>query len=326
MAVQTDKLVTYKDEFGNERKMRNIILPWGQVREQVRAVVEHGEEWTTQPSGERLRSLHTDPFSREVWSAGEREHYFDDKMQKWRWRHGKPQYLASGDEMKTWFRDGFRTDAFENLAERVPAALAHRPSWNEEEGDIDISRLYGGFDDFYMGPVERPTKPGVRVQIEMAFACGVKQKTIEEYGAWVNSLLGSMEAYGIDMVVDLWIPLDDLFNGDRGIRTNVLVRVKNANEVSDFTEWSILFSPAGYRQVGFAAKCVAGDKIGKRVTYSYGMTIGGKTWGLEYDKENATVRITVNQRAGGSEAVPFDKLTKMAIDAELIPNPDEQND
>jgi hypothetical protein len=324
------KTNTYKmEQYPVEKRMRNIVLRWYEIRDQVRAVVERGENWTSQPSGLQLRKLHTNPEEVEVWdwtTKRRRETYIDGfGRQRWRMKRERvpKDVLASGSQMRDWLDNGFRSEEFENLAERVPAALQHRPTWNDEDGDVEVGRMIGGWDDFYMGPVEVPSKPGVRVQIEMAFACGVEQKTIEQYGAWVNSLLGSMEAYGIDMVIDLWIPLDDLFVGDSGVRTNVLIRVKESNEVSDFTDWSVLFSPAGYRQIGFAAKCVAGDKIGKRVTGSYGMTIGGKTWNLIYEPDDALVQITVNQRAAGGEAIPFEKLTQLAVDSGLIPDPEK---
>jgi hypothetical protein len=314
-----------------ERKIRNIVLPWWAVKKQVRAVVEHGEYWA-QRSGPRLKRLYAEPDKKEVWQWGSRRKrisYKDPITGRNRWRQTYERFpeqeLASANQIKEWMRNGFRTEAFENLADRVPSALQHRPVWSEEDGDIEINRLYSGYDDFFLGMAERPAKPGVKLQIEMAFAAGVKQKTIEEYGGWVNSLIGSMEAYGIDMVIDLWIPLDDLFEGDVGVRTNVLMRVKQANEVCDFTDWSILFSPAGYRQIGFAAKCVAADRVEKTVTSGYGMTIGGKTWGLEYDRDESIVRVTVNQRASGSEAIPFDKLTNQAVEHGLIPDPEVIN-
>lgn len=314
---------------------RNIVLNWYEVKDKVRAVVERGEFWPSQPSGQRLRPLYTNPSKKEVWQS--RMEYEKDANGNPIWirdargrmirkRHRVNEELASGADITYWFNNGFRSEEFENLAERVPAALQNRPSWSDEEGDVDLGRMAGGWDDFYLGMKERPTKPGVRVQIEMAFACGCSQKTIEQYGAWVNSLLGSMEAYGIDMVIDLWIPLDDVFASEgfgSGNRANILIRVKNANEVSDFTDWSILFSPAGFRQIGFAAICVAGDKVNKRVADYYGNTIGGKTWGLNYDKDQSLVTITCNQRAYAGEAIPFEALTKLAVDAGLIPDPEK---
>lgn len=315
------------------RSTRNIIIGWGEVKEKMRSVVERGEHWTSQPSGRRLMPLYNSPTEKEVWdthSEYEKDENgnpikYQDSFGKWKFRMKEvPEYLASGADISYWFVNGFRSEEFENLAERVPAALQSRPSWSDEEGDIDLGRMAGGWDDFYLGIQERPTKPGVRMQIEMSFASGVQQKTIEQYGAWVNSLLGSMEAYGIDMVIDIWVPVRNVFMDDRGIdQTNFLLRVKNANEVSDFTEWSILFSPAGFRQVMFTAMCVAGDKIGKRVNGSYGNVIGGRTWDLKYDPEESVVRITANPLAGGHEAIPFEALTKKAIEAKLIPDPEK---
>lgn len=310
---------------------RNIVVTWGEVKDKVRAVVERGEPWHSQPSGARLRPLYEKPTEPELWDTHwEIQYRTDENGRKipLRTPEGRTkrkmvkEYLSSGADISYWLKNGFRSEEFENLAEKVPAALQNRPHWSDEEGDVDLGRMAGGWDDFYLGMKERPAKPGVHVQIEMAFACGCSQNMIEQYGAWVNSLLGSMEAYGIDMVIDLWMPLDSLFVGSYE-RVNTLVRVKNANEVSDFTDWSILFSPAGFRQVGFAALCVAGDKVGRRVTGNYGMTIGGKTWGLNYDRENSVVTITCNQRAYAGEAIPFEALTKLAVEAGLIPDPEK---
>jgi hypothetical protein len=292
-----DKILTGKDG----RKHRNVIISWSDVKDRVMGMLERGDQWDSQPAMDwTLQAMHRSPYQK-TWNTGD---------------NYAPAHLLG------WLREGFRAPEFANSAEYVPSALQHRATWSEEDGDIDIGRLYGGHDEFMLGMAERETKPGVRVQIEFAFACGVEGKCIAEYGAWVAGLLGAMEQYGFDMVVDVWIPLDSLYQGDRATRSNVLVRVKQANEVSDFTEWSAIFSPAGYRTLGFSAKCVAGDKIGKTAVSNLGTTIGGKTWGLEYDKDESVVRITVNQRAYAGEAFPAAKLTKQAIEAGLIPDPD----
>lgn len=284
------------------QRMRNIVIEWADVKHRVMASLERREPWMSQPAmRSHLGELAQHPYERNSWHGG------------------------SGADVLKGLREGYRAEEFRNSAERVPSALQHRATWSEEDGDIDVGRLYGGHDEFMLGMAERPSKPGIRVQVEYAFACGVSNSVIAEYGAFVAGLLGAMEQYGFDMVVDMWIPLDNLYRGDRDIRSNVLVRVKKANEVADFTEWSALFAPYGYRVLGFSAKCVAGDKIGLAANGTLGTTIGGKTWGLEYDPEEATVTITVNQRAGGSERFPKATLIKQAIEAKLIPDPDAFN-
>lgn len=277
-------------------KMQNIVIDWSDVKQKFIACVEKGEYWESQPAmGYKLQSLHQNPYAKDNWNGG------------------------SGADTLKWIREGFFAPEFAHSAEYVPTALKNRNVWNEEEGDVDPGRLLAGQDNFYIGSQKRLSKPGLRVQIEFAFAWTVSSKTIQEYGAWCAGFLGALEKEGYDLVVDMWIPLDNLYEGDYGIRSNVLVRVKRPNEVADFTEWSALFGPTGYRQLGFTAKCVAGDKIGKRATSSLGHTLGGKTWGVEYDKEQALVMITVNQRAGGSDRFPKEKLNKEAVEAGLLP-------
>jgi hypothetical protein len=100
----------------------------------------------------------------------------------------------------------------------------------------------------------------------------------------------------------------------------VLIRVKQENEQSNFTDWSALFGPTGYRHLGFLAKCLAGQQIGKRVTPSFGKCHHDTDWGVNYDREFQTVTIRVNQ-IGGSKNLPVDKLNEEAIEAGLIKNP-----
>lgn len=224
-------------------------------------------------------------------------------------------------------RHGFRAPEFEHSAAYVPLAPKKRPSWSDEpDGDLEMSRLYGGYDDYFLVPADVEKKPGIRVLIEFAFACGVNNSVIEQYGAWVAGFLGALEQTGYDLEVDMWIPLDGLFidSEEQGTRDNVLVRVKRQNEVSDFTEWSALFAPTGYRHLGFCAKMVAGDKIGKKCSSGLGMTLGGQTWDLDYDPENSILRVRVDQRGHGmygGNVFPKDTLNAKAVELGLIPDP-----
>jgi hypothetical protein len=263
----------------------------------------------------------------------ERERFYNEKTRRYDFRYTEPcaycvwngQNSFEGGSIGSMFdylRNGYRAPEFEHSAAYVPMADQKHPRWSEEaDGEIDLGRLYGGYDEFYLVPADEEKKPGVRVMIEFAFACGVSPKTIEKYGAWVAGLLGALEASGYDLTVDLWTPLDNLFVGVSG-RHNVLTRVKRENEVSDFTEWSALFSPTGYRHLGFMAKLVAGNRAGYTCNSSLGTTLGGFTWGLDYDKEESILKIRVDQRGHhnyGGDPFPVEKLNKQAVDLGLIP-------
>jgi len=298
---------------GSQRKERNVVLDWGDVKRKYLEVVGDGKPWGV---GKANAKHHT----AKGFEADHHHPYKDNG-----WVGAKP-----ADTLE-WVRNGYRADEFLHSAEYVPMAQRNRPTWSEEpEGDLDIGRLYGGYDNPYLIQAEQEHKPGIRVQIEYAFACGVSSSTISQYGAWVAGLLASLETSGYDLVVDVWIPLDGLFQ-DRGknhyhggIRDNVLIRVKRENEVSDFTEWSAMFSPGGYRNLGFCAKLVAGDKIGKKCSSGLGMTLGGQTWGLDYDKEFSVLKVRVDQRGHGmygGNSFPKDMLNKKGQELGLIPAP-----
>ena len=313
---------------------RFTVVQWGDVKKRVLDSLRHRKPWTSQPVNQRqLEQL--------TWNMSSPQHWVGNYVDE----HGDHK-TATGFDIMNWVDYGFYSSAFENLAARSPVGLQHRATWNEEEGDVEISRLYGGWDDYMLGAVRQPGKPGIRIQFEYAFACGVPNETIAGYGTWLMKLITGMEQQGFDLTIDAWICLDDLFRGDEGgyqkrrrgrgwqylynypilpgIRSNVLVRVKNIGEASDPTEWSVLFSPAGYRVCGFAAKGVAGDKINKQTTRGLGMTIGGKDWDLKYDEEKSTVTVFCNQQAGYGygHAFPEETLTKKAIEAKLLPDPE----
>jgi hypothetical protein len=296
-----------------DKKVRNVVIDWSDIKDRYIRGVEKGEKWRSQPSmNNKFVRWHANPYGKD---GDEDYDYLRGRYDDKKWEGGTP-----ADTLK-WLREGFHAPEFAHSAERVPTTPKFRNVWNEEEGDPDPGRLIGGYDSFFQGPQKRLSKPGLRVQIEFAFAWTVSSKTIQEYGAWCAGFLGSLESSGFDIVVDMWIPLDGLFQEDGyydNHRTNVLVRVKRPNEISDFTEWSALFGPTGYRQLGFTAKAVAAEKCGKTISSSFGMTIGGKTWGLKYDPDGALVTITCNQRASGGERFPNDTLNKLAREAGLI--------
>lgn len=290
--------------------MTNIVIEWADVKHAFLRHVETNEWWTSQPPmARRLKRYHDNPYIEHTEGGGGQEG----------WEGGTPAQTLG------WARHGFHAPQFAHSADMVPRSIKRRNSWNRDDGDIDIARLVAGRDDFYLGSVKREARHGLHVQLEYAFAWTVNSATIEAYGAWVAGFLASLESSGYDLVVDVWMPLNAVFtgqsreDGEAQHRTNILIRVKRQNEVSDFTEWSALFAPTGYRHLGFTAIAVAGDKVDRRINAFFGQTVTGKSWGVDYDRDDQTVMITVNQRAGGKDRFPIDKLNRQAAKAGLIP-------
>lgn len=344
-------------------KQLHVMVEWGEVKQKFLEVVADGKPWKginashgtasgfvtagksdlfgpakcTHKCKLGSRCAHSQDQSKRRWDDNMKQFTYDTipacPWCKWSAAQHYAIEWEGGTHGQTvqYLRDGYRAPEFIHSAAYVPMAAKKRPTWADEpDGDLDLGRLYGGYDTPYMVPAEQEKKPGLRVMVEFAFAAGVDSSTIEQYGAWVAGLLGALESTGYDLTVDMWIDLDGLFVGVKNgaTRHNVLVRVKRPNEVSDFTEWSALFGPTGYRHLGFCAKLVAGDKLGYRCSGGLGMTLGGQTWGLDYDKDESILKITVDQRGHGmfgGDAFPKDKLNAAAVEIGLIPEAVKQS-
>jgi hypothetical protein len=328
--------------YGNEKeKHRHIVVDWYDVQQKFMGVVRDGKAWKdigpyhtgsslNQPMEQRLKEYHRSPDSdrgddyyynqaRECGAChGKKKDEDGDKCVyclgrgKTSWEGARP------NDTLEWLDYGFKAKEFTHAAEYVPKSDKRRIFWNEDDGEVDIGRLYGGFDDFFLDSQIRPSRPGMRLQIEYSFAFDTSPHIVAQYGAWCAGFIRSLEITGYDLVVDMWVHLDDLYEGDYGQRTSLLVRVKRENEVSNFTEWSALFSPSGYRHLGFVAKCVGGDKIGKRAVSSLGTCIHQDGWNVKYDRQRSTVLINCDQ-ISRNRTNPAEKLTECAIREGLIP-------
>lgn len=276
---------------------RNIVIEWSEVKQAFTAGVENGTEVSGQPINEQIGRWYANPMKEDEWEGG-----------------------SAAQTMK-YVRTGYRAEHFAHSAEYAALSNKRHFTYNEDDGEIDLDRVFDGHDEIFLDREDRESRPGLRLMIEFAFAWTTSPEVISQYGAWVASLIKSLESSGFDLVIDLWLNLDHLFEGDAyDQRTNVFLRVKQENEQSNFTEWSALFGPTGFRQLGFLCLCLAGAKTGGRVGGGFGTTVGGKDWGVTYDREVQQVTINVNQRAG-DEFFPIEKLNESALDCGLVRQP-----
>lgn len=293
---------------------RFIVIEWADVKRKYYECVRQGKYW-----GSQEKAMGKNLYK--IWLIDIQQSYLDQL--------GGPSYdrkffINNGNEMLDFLDNGYHVPEFEHSADYVTIAERYANAWNSEgDGEADVGRMIGGWDDFYIGSAKKEKKPGLRVQIEYSFAHYIGRGVLAEYGTWISGLLGSLVHSGYDLEVDIWIPLTNLFTNEEDDfyprKTNTLIRVKRTNELLDFSEWSALFSPGGFRHLGLTALCVAGDKIHKTVAQDCGTTVGGN-WNLQYDRQDATVRIMVNSQKKSS--MPRETLNKQAIKIGLLPDPE----
>lgn len=278
------------------QKIETIRLDWADLKRRLLDSLERGKPWRQAQQG-TLLAMHRDPYAASEWQGG------------------------SGAQTLDWLRNGFFAEELQAAAETVRVATSVRSGWSEDDGDVDAGRLYGGFDDFYYEVSPSDAKPGLRIEVDMFFAALCEASTLKMYGAWVAGLIGSLEANGYDVEVDLILPVRALYEGAQArARQDVAITVKRAGELSDFTEWSACLSPVGTRVLMFTAFGVASEKIGKRQTTHMSMSLPSdeRGWGVKFDREANVLRVTADQRQSGEHAFPTDRMNGQLRTAGLV--------
>lgn len=223
---------------------------------------------------------------------------------------------GSGSQACGYVRTGFKSDNFKTAGKYVKAAVKKRKRYSDSDGMPNLDRLYSGEPNFYEIKTPREVKPGMTINVEMFFAGMVDAPVIQTYGGWVAAFVGSLEAKGYDLEVNLVTDVTALFEGDsRSKRSNLLTRVKSRGQKSRFHSWSCLFAPTGFRTLTFLGFHVAGAKYGKVPTNHLAMSLDTSRYGVTYDEKTNTVTIHAHQRANSCD---LEALTREAQAAGVL--------
>lgn len=272
---------------------RIIDVDFFDVKSNLATIVKGGTvpaEFGSTGHTSRLQSARIDPSRESAWEGGS---------------------YADTDRYMT---DGYKAPEFRSSAKYVRSSAKKRRTYRDDDGNLNLDRLYAGEEKFFEKREKKNVKPGITVNVEYAFAAMVNHEDVRKYGAFVAGLVAAIEKQGYDLEVNVDSLLDNLMVGDRNVRTTVRCNVKKRGQKSRFHSWSCLFAPTGYRHIMFHAYHVAGAKIGKTPVSSLGMTIGGRAWGVEYDRKENTVTIRCDQR----NSINLDKLNADAKACGLI--------
>ena len=243
--------------------------------------------------------------------------FHTDAMRDYRANPDRDDKWVGGSitETRHWMKNGYRAPEFKNAGRYVRDSKKNRRTFNDQDGNLDLDRLYAGEEKFFEKRTPKTAKPGMTINVEYCFAAMVNAKDVREYGAWVAGLCGSLEKQGFDLEVNVDTILNGLFRGEqRTDETTVRMKVKKRGQKSRFTSWSCLFAPTGWRHIVFHALHVAGAKIGKTPTSSLGMTLAKRGWGVDYDRKENVITIRCDQRT----SIDLKKLNDDATAAGLI--------
>lgn len=221
---------------------------------------------------------------------------------------------ATGADTKRWIETGYYAEGFTLNPVETKPHKRRRACWSEDDGEPDIGRLYGGSDEYLLHSAKRDSIPGLELEIEYGFSGSTPPDAITEYGAWLTKLISALEGNGYDLAVTIIVRCTALFRGqDPMTRTDLRIIVKRAGELSDFTSWSALFSPNGFRHLVFCSMGIAGDAIGRQCARGLG---GPVTSGWSIKRDDNLITIGCDSR--GESGVPIEQLNNEAREAGLI--------
>jgi hypothetical protein len=219
--------------------------------------------------------------------------------------------------MRKKIRDGYNPPELVNIEKYTPMSDRRRIRPAEEGNEIDFTRAWSGDPTPFAEWELRKSKPGMRIVAEMSMHCGTPAAILADYGAWIAGIMHGLETQGYDIELDVALTVKSLMTDDGYGDENLsaaMIRVTDEGEYSDFEEWSALFSPGGFRILGFVAFGMLADKVGKQAETSLGYPTGSK-WDTTWNPSEQTLTISC---PNGAHNFPADDLTQSIREHGLI--------
>jgi hypothetical protein len=205
------------------------------------------------------------------------------------------------DEMLEWLKIGYRADAFQDIHEIAPPLRKRRKYIYADEGEMQIDLVLSGFDFPFRQWTKRENVPGLSIDVSMAFSAHVSESVIGAYQKWIARAVYTLETEGIDLDINVINTVTGIFPDDGGKPVVTRINVKRENEATDFANWSVMFSPGGFRGLMFLAKCMHARKRGTYALTGLGRP-QGEAWDLKFNPDTRQITIVNHARASNFPA------------------------
>lgn len=236
----------------------------------------------------------------------------------WRWRDGRLSSWTgcTYQQMEKWVKDGYQPPEMPEIEDYTPF-VARRRYVSGESGDEVMAELaWSGDPTPFRNWEMRKRKPGCRIIADMSVHCSTSPKLIATYGAWLAGLIMGMEVGGYDLEVDVIYKLASLYKGIPSAQggEKITIRLTDVGVQSDFKEYSPMFSPGGFRMLGFYAIGMTADTLKLQTTPGLGRP-GGSKWDIEFEEVSRT--LTINSPNGATH-FPADELSEKVQQLHLV--------
>jgi hypothetical protein len=171
---------------------------------------------------------------------------------------------ATDSEMLDFIKNGYRVEGLENVTSLFPSRPRRKLKFSDEGDELHIDLAWAGVDEPFSDWEKRNTKPGLVIEISQAFHINMPIQTIVAYQRWIARALQTLDENGVDMDVSI-VTRVQKFTEDEGTTYETKIQVRKAGEAADFSNWSAMFSPGGYRILTHLATVIHAEGRGERI-------------------------------------------------------------
>jgi hypothetical protein len=202
------------------------------------------------------------------------------------WSNGGHFYGGTCAEMTERVDGGWLADGMDLKAGKPQIDRARR-RYHDMDGELDIERALQGDDRPYLLRQKRTRQAGLQIRVQYNFLGDVDSTVLADYGRWVAGLIAGLQGRSYDLQIDVFSRVNMPFGQTmQEVRTNI--RVKRFGKRSSLKSWGALFSPTGYRNLGFCARMMACSEAKMMCAGGMGSSIA-PGWDVKLDGRELTI-------------------------------------
>lgn len=218
------------------------------------------------------------------------------------WRDMPAFSNATEDQMRDWLKNGYDV-AGPKISGRN-SRPRRRLRYSEDDGDLQMDRIYAGDDAIYLDRKPRKRQRGINLQIEVGFRANVSGPTLDAYARWLGKLITGLEGGGFQTQIDIVSRSVNLKRSDRAQRLDIAMRVKKFGERGSLRSWSALLSPGGHRHLIFCSRILGCEQFGFGCNPGFGGSVH-PAWDLKWDPASRTLTVCCHSMA---QSFPSDEM------------------
>lgn len=206
------------------------------------------------------------------------------------------------EQMKDWIAHGYRVPGLDEIVSLIPGKPRRRLRYLEDGDELLLDLAWTGSDTPFVEWEKRIMQPELNVEIRMVFDSEFPVETIKEYQLWVARALQTLDENNVNMNVLIVMPTIQLTNERFSTCYETCVQVRQQGEAADFSNWSAMFSPGGFRMLGIVAIGTHAEIRGEELYVgpkhgSYGTPLAYGDFTVAWDEETQTILIGDTENA-----------------------------